>query len=208
MSEDGITERDASPTGEAQPEVRIGPWLRRSRRTAYQNAWLTIYHDEVDRPDGAPGIYGVVHFANLAVGVVAVDGDDRVPLVGQWRYPLDEESWEIPEGGVPLGESAEEGARRELREETGLEAERWREIGRYRLSNSVTDETTVLFAADGLRGGTPDPEGTEQLTIRWVPFNEVLEMTLDGRINDALTALAIWRLALERARRPQGGIRL
>src|SRR5688572_5360824 len=110
--------------------VTTGPWLRHSRRTAYENPRITIWHDEVTRPDGAPGIYGIVHFANLAVGVLAIDDQDRVLLVGQHRYALDEYSWEIPEGGVPDGESALEGARRELREETGIDAAEWQELGR------------------------------------------------------------------------------
>jgi 8-oxo-dGTP pyrophosphatase MutT (NUDIX family) len=107
---------------------------------AYENAWVTVWHDEVTRPDGQPGIYGLVHFANLAVGVVVLDDEDRILLVGQHRYTIDAMSWEIPEGGVPDGESAMAGAIRELREETGVRATDWREIGRLHLSNSVSDE--------------------------------------------------------------------
>ena len=124
-----------------------GRFVRHSRRVAYENAWITVWHDEVSRPDGSPGIYGVVHFANLAAGVVALDDDDRIVLVGQHRYTLDRWSWEIPEGGVPPSETPLEGAQRELREETGLEAREWRELGRFDLSNSVTDEEAVLFEA-------------------------------------------------------------
>ena len=105
---------------------------RRTRRVAYENPWITLWHDEVTRPDGSPGIYGVVHFANLAAGVVAVDDEDRIVLVGQHRYTIDAYSWEIPEGGVPAGETALDGARRELREETGVEASEWRELVRMR----------------------------------------------------------------------------
>lgn len=179
--------------------VAIGPWLRHSRRVAYENAWITVWHDEVARPDGAPGVYGIVHFANLAVGVVAIDDSDRVLLVGQHRYALDEYSWEIPEGGVPDGESALEGARRELREETGVDASDWVELGRSHLSNSVSDELAVLFLATRLRSGIATPDGTEALDVRWFPFDHVLAMTLDGRITDALTVLAIQRVALDRA---------
>ncbi|MFL5708450.1 MAG: NUDIX domain-containing protein, partial [Chloroflexota bacterium] len=117
------------------PPKPIGPWIRNARRVAYENAWLTIWHDDVTRPDGAPGIYGVVHFANLAAGVLVLDDDDRVLLVGQHRYALDAYSWEIPEGGVPDGETALDGTRRELREETGVEAADWRELARVELSN-------------------------------------------------------------------------
>jgi 8-oxo-dGTP pyrophosphatase MutT (NUDIX family) len=178
--------------------VVTGPWTRRTRRVAYENDWITIWHDDVIRPDGQPGIYGVVHFANLAVGVLVLDDTGRVLLVGQHRYALDRYSWEIPEGGVPAGESALDGARRELREETGVEAEHWIELGRSHLSNSVSDEAAVLYLATGLRHGVATPDGTEALDVRWVAFDEVLAMTLDGRISDALTILAVQRAAIAR----------
>lgn len=179
-----------------------GRFERRSRRVAYENPWITIWHDEVTRPDGSPGIYGVVHFANLAVGVVAIDDVDRIALVGQHRYTLDEYSWEIPEGGVPAGESALEGAQRELREETGAEAATWRELACVDLSNSISDERAVLFVATDLTLGEPDPDPTEALALRWVPFAEVLAMTMDGRISDVMSVAAIWRVALERGIAP------
>ena len=189
------------PKDEDQSEsVANGPWLRRSRRVAYENAWVTVWHDEVTRPDGQPGIYGLVHFANLAVGVVVLDDEDRVLLVGQHRYTVDAMSWEIPEGGVPAGESALDGARRELREETGVTATDWRELGRLHLSNSVSDEAALLFQARAAHHGEADPDGTEQLEVRWLPFEAVLAMTLDGRITDALSVCAIQRVALERHR--------
>ena len=182
-----------------------GKFQRQTRRVAYENPWLTLWHDDVTRPDGSPGIYGVVHFANLAAGVVAIDAEDRVVLVGQHRYTLDTWSWEIPEGGVPAGEDPLEGARRELREETGIEAAAWRELLRVDLSNSVTDEQAVLYLATELTHGDADPEPTEALEIRWVPFTEALAMTIDGRISDAMSVLAIQRIGLERlAAQPSG----
>jgi 8-oxo-dGTP pyrophosphatase MutT (NUDIX family) len=143
-------------------------------------------------------VYGVVHFENLATGVLALDERDHVLLVGQHRYALDTYSWEIPEGGVPDGETALDGARRELLEETGVVAAEWRELARVHLSNSVSDELAVLFLATGLARGTAAPEATEALEIRWLPFNDVLAMTLDGRITDAMTVIAVERLALVR----------
>jgi 8-oxo-dGTP pyrophosphatase MutT (NUDIX family) len=180
--------------------IANGPWIRRSRRVAYENPWITVWHDEVTRPDGASGVYGVVHFKGVAAGILALDDRDRVLLVGQHRYALDAYSWEIPEGGVPGGESAIDGARRELREETGVEAADWRELARVHLSNSVADELAVLFVATDLTQGQADPDGTEELVLRWLPFDEVLAMTLDGRITDAMTVVAVERLGLERAR--------
>ena len=179
-------------------DERPNPWQRTSRRVAYENPWLTLWHDEVVRPDGDPGVYGLVHFANLAVGVVALDADDRVVLVGQFRYALEAWSWEIPEGGVPFDEEPLAGMRRELREETGLSARTWHELGRCYLSNSVTDELAVLYLATDLAEGEASPDGTEALEVRRVPFPEALAMTLDGRITDALSVLGLQRVALAR----------
>lgn len=176
----------------------LNPWHRVSRRVAYENPWVEILHDDVVRPDGQPGIYGVVHFRHLAIGVVPLDAEGRVLLVGQYRYTLDHYSWEIPEGGGDLDEEPETAARRELAEETGYRGGKWRELCRAELSNSVTDEVTILFAANGLEEGPASPEGTEQLQLRWVPFDEVMAMIRRGEIADAMTILAMQQLALER----------
>lgn len=175
------------------------PWRRVSRRVAYENPWLRLYHDDVMRPDGQPGIYGVVHFRHLAIGVVPMDAQDRVLLVGQYRYTLDHYSWEIPEGGGGFDESPEAAARRELAEETGYIGGKWREVCRAELSNSVTDEVTILFVATELEPGPASPEGTEKIEMRWVPFDEVMAMIARGEILDAMTIIPIQRLALERA---------
>ncbi len=176
---------------------RVGPWRRRSRDVAYANPWIEIYHDEVDRPDGSPGIYGIVHFRSQAVGVVAVGDDGRLLLVGQHRYSLDEYSWEIPEGGVPPGETLVDGARRELREETGYDAAEWRQLCRITLSNSVTDERGAILLATGLRAGKPAPDATEELALRWATLDEVLTEIDDGGIHDLLTIAGVCRYALE-----------
>jgi 8-oxo-dGTP pyrophosphatase MutT (NUDIX family) len=193
--------RAGDPAGGSSGGISVGPWLRRTRQIAYQNAWITLYHDEVIRPDGSPGIYGVVHFRNVAVGVVAIDDQDRVALVTQHRYTLDLPSWEIPEGGASPGEPPVEGAKRELAEETGLAASDWREIARVHVSNSVTDEVALLYLATRLRHGRSQPEASESdLEVSWVDFGEVVAMILDGRITDALTVIAIQRVAIERMR--------
>jgi 8-oxo-dGTP pyrophosphatase MutT (NUDIX family) len=174
------------------------PWTRRSRRLAYQNPWIWLYEDQVLRPDGQPGIYGVVHFRNRAIGVVALDDRGHVLLVGQFRYLVGQYSWEIPEGGGPLDEEPLAAAQRELREETGFAARQWREVLRAHLSNSVTDEEAICFLATDLEAGVAQPEGTEQLQLRWVPFEQALRMTCDGQITDALSVLGLQRVALLR----------
>jgi 8-oxo-dGTP pyrophosphatase MutT (NUDIX family) len=182
-------------------EAENNPWRRVSRRTAYENPWIEIHHDDVIRPDGNPGIYGVVHFRHYATGVVPMDLEtDSVLLVGQWRYTMDHYSWEIPEGGGNFGEPAEDAARRELLEETGYTGGTWRQLYTTELSNSVSDEVAYVFVATDLVPGEAMPEPTEQLQIRWVPFGEVLAMIDRGEIRDAMTVLPILQLALERAR--------
>lgn len=185
-------------------DPRRNPWTRRTRRLVYDNPWIRVHHDDVTRPDGAPGIYGVVHFHHRAVGVIAIDGEGRVLLVGQYRYTLGRYSWELPEGGVPDGESLLEGARRELAEETGFAAGEWRELVRLATSNSVTDEEGALFVATGLAAGPPDPEGTEELETRWVPLADAVAMIDRGEITDAMTQVGLLRVALERTGSPPG----
>ncbi len=177
-------------------EDRSRHWVRRSRRIVYDNPWIEVAHDEVTRPDGEPGIYGVVHFKNRAVGVVVVDDAGRVLLVGQQRYTLDAYSWEIPEGGVPFDEDPLEGAKRELAEETGYRALEWHRLLTLHTSNSVTDEWGVLFLATGLTAGVAEPEGSEQFELRWVTLEEALAMIDGGGITDTMSQVGILRHAL------------
>ena len=180
------------------PGETRNPWQTISSKRVYDNPWIVVHEDQVVRPDGALGIYGVVRFKNIAVGVLAVE-EDHVYLVGQYRYPLDRYSWEIPEGGCPEGEEPLRAAQRELREETGLAARVWRRLGEAYLSNSVTDEYAVWFLATGLVPGEQRPEGTEAISVRRVPLGEALDMALSGRITDALSLVAIMSYVLERS---------
>ena len=176
------------------------PWQTLKTTEIYDNPWITVSHRDVLNPAGGAGIYGVVHFKNLAVGIVPLDEENNTWLVGQYRYTLDEYSWEVPEGGGPLGVSALESAQRELREETGITAERWDKIGEPTMSNSVTDERGVIYVARGLTFGTAAPEETEDLRVRKVSLDEAVNMVLRGEITDALavSALLMTKMKLER----------
>ncbi len=154
----------------------VNPWTTLSCRQAYENPWITVREDQVIRPDGQPGIYGVVQFKHIAVGVLPVDDQGNIYLVGQYRYTLNAYSWEIPEGGGPAGEAPEDTARRELREETGLEAGTIELLGTAHLSNSVSDELAYIFRATELIAGASSPEGTERIQLRRVTWPEVCAM--------------------------------
>jgi 8-oxo-dGTP pyrophosphatase MutT (NUDIX family) len=177
---------------------RSNPWTTLSRRPVYENPWIAVREDRVIRPDGQPGIYGVVHYKNIAVGVLPVDERGRIWLVGQYRYTLDVYSWEIPEGGGPAGEPPEETARRELREETGLAAAHLELISTSHLSNSVSDEVAYLFRATGLQAGESEPEGTERLHVKCVDWDEAWAMLDRGEITDAMSVIALLNEALRR----------
>lgn len=178
-------------------DLAANPWRTLSRRVVYENPWITVEEDAVVRPDGREGIYGVVRFPGIAVGIIALDEADRLVLVGQYRYPLGRYSWEIPEGGSG-SDGPLDGARRELVEETGLTARRWEELIRVDLSNSVTDEGAIVYVASDLVAGEAEPEGTERLAVRWVPLDEAIAMVGDGRITDAISVVGIQALALRR----------
>ena len=167
------------------------PWQRKSRTRAYENPWIGVDHDEVITPGGSPGIYGVVRFKNIAVAAVPLDAAGNTVLVGQFRYALDRYSWEVPEGGCPQGEETSKCALRELKEETGLTAKHLTKLVDLDLSNSVTDEVGVAYLATELTAGEAEPEDTEDLALRTLPFSDAVRMALDGRITDALSIVAL-----------------
>lgn len=170
------------------------PWQTLSVQTVYDNRWIRVEHREVLHPGGGRGIYGLVHFKNRAIGVIPLEADGSTYLVGQYRYALGQYSWELPEGGGPLEEDPLEAARRELREETGLEADHWQLLLKMHLSNSVTDEVSLIYLARGLRSGPAHPEETERLRVERVPFEEVYRRVVAGEITDAITVAGVLRV--------------
>lgn len=172
------------------------PWQTVATREAYANPWIRVREDQVIRPDGGRGIYGVVEYRNRAIGVIPVDDDGYTWLVGQWRYCHGRYEWEIPEGGCPVGESPVEAARRELREETGITAQKIEPLlTGIQLSNSTTDEVCDIFVATGLTFGASEPEETEKLEVLRLPLAEAIQMARDGRIRDSVSVLALFAMA-------------
>lgn len=173
-----------------------GPWSIRTKQNVYDNRWIRVSHFSVETERGGPGVYGTVHYKNLAIGIVPVDLEGFTFLVGQYRFPLSRYTWEIPEGGGALDVDACTSGARELAEETGLRAGRWEKLLECNLSNSISDERAVAFLAWDLAEGQSSPEPTEDLAIRRVSLKEVFRMVADGEIDDALSVLALQAVRL------------
>ena len=171
------------------------PWKTLSRKQIYDNPWINVEEHQVINPGGGEGIYGKVTFKNKAIGIIPLDLD-YTWLVGQYRYTLDEYSWEIPMGGGPVAIDPLVSAQRELKEETGLTAKRWQNILRIHTSNSITNEEGFVFLAEELTQGETDFEETEaDLKVMKLPFVEALHMVMNGKITDSLSVAGILKVA-------------
>jgi ADP-ribose pyrophosphatase len=166
-------------------------WVTLNSELKYSNPWIELSEYNVLNPAGNPGIYGVVTFKNLAIGILPLDDEYNTWLVGQWRFPLNAYSWEIPEGGGPLGIDPLESAKRELKEETGLIAGKYTELGRIHTSNSVCNESGILYLAQNLTLTEAEPEESEDLQVKKLPFEEAYQMVMGGKITDSLSLAAI-----------------
>ena len=176
-------------------QIHGSPWRPGVERQVFETGWITVTEQTAVAPTGRPSPYGVVRFKNLAVAVLPIHDDGTVTLVGQHRFPLMDYSWELPEGGSPLNEDPLEGAKRELAEETGLQAAEWEVILRTQLSNSVTDERMIGYLATGLSPAivAHAADETEAIVLARAPFREVLAAVAAGDIQDMLTVAMVLR---------------
>lgn len=168
-------------------------------RLVYSNPWIRVRVDEVVRPDQLLGIYSVVELKG-GVGVVVLDEQSRVLVVGQFRYPLNRYSWEIPKGAFPSFEDRGdplETAKRELQEETGVTGAEWTYLGCVHTLMGSTNDEVHLFSVRKLTIGEPEPEGTEVLQSRWVEQEQFWKMVERGDITDA-TSIAAFALSLRK----------
>ena len=175
-------------------ETKRGPWTIHSSRIVYENPWMNVAEHRVTRPDGKPGLYGVMEPKNLAIGILPVFENGDTLLVGQYRFALDAYSWELPEGGGPMENDPMDSAKRELAEETGYRAAHWQHFGQCDLSNSLTNERGDVFLAWDLSEGDISRDGSEaDMVTRRTHLSEVLMMILDGEIKDAFTHIIVHR---------------
>jgi 8-oxo-dGTP pyrophosphatase MutT (NUDIX family) len=175
------------------------PWTTLSGEDKYENRWIRVTEYQVINPAGGRGIYGKIHFRNKGIGIIPVDDDGNTWLVGQYRYTLNEFHWEIPEGGGPLDEDPLEAAKRELREETGLTAKKWRLLLKMNPSNSVSDEVCVVYLAEDIEYGEAELEDTEaDLKVRKIPLKDAVAMIDRGEIADSMSMIGLLTVARQR----------
>lgn len=172
------------------------PWKTLSTKPIYDNPWISVREDQIINPAGNPGIYGVISFKNTAIGIIPVDSENNTWLVGQYRYALQAYSWEIPMGGCPLSEDNLSGAQRELKEETGLIAQKWQEIMCIHPSNSVSSEQGFVYLAQELTQLETEHEETEVLEIKKLPLKQAVDMVLTGEITDAISVAGLLKVGI------------
>lgn len=172
------------------------PWTIESEQVVYDNPWIQVQHFDVKNPGGGKGIYGKVHFKNYAIGIIPLDEELNIWLVGQYRFPLNQYSWEIPEGGGKLDQDILESAKRELQEECGIIAQSWTPILEMHLSNSVSDELGKIFLARFLQHVPSNPDENEELQVKKIPFQEGFDMVMNGKITDSLSVAGILKLKI------------
>lgn len=180
----------------ANMDENENPWKTTAKKVEYDNAWIKVTEHQTINAAGNEGIYGTVHYKNIAIGIIPLDEENNTWLVGQYRFPLEQYSWEICEGGGPVGTPPLDSAKRELLEELGIKANHWSELLRSHLSNSVSDELGILYIAKDLSFHTHEPEDGEVLQIKKLPFNTVFEMVMNGEITDSLTVAGILKVKL------------
>jgi ADP-ribose pyrophosphatase len=183
-------------TKEEQNQDIKNPWTTLTSEKIYDSPWIGLTKHDVLNPNGNPGTYSVVHFKNLAIGILPLDNDYNTWIVGQYRYPIKQYSWEIPEGGGDHNVPPLDSAKRELHEETGITANKWTKIQEVHMSNSASDEFGILYIAQDLSFGESEPEDDEQLVVRKLHFNELYKMVESGEITDSLTVITVLKAKL------------
>lgn len=167
-----------------KPMDEANPWKVLEEETGYDCRYFSIRHDRVSLSGGEPRSYHSVRMKYFGVCVVPIDRDGSVTLIGQYRYVLDRFSWEIPGGGARVGDDPLTVARSELREETGCTAEHWLKVVEGAVSPGISTEATPAFVAWGLDRGAPQPDASELLFRRQVPFAAAVAMALKGEISN------------------------
>lgn len=173
-------------------------------RKIFQGRIITLNVETVELPDGTRTDLEIVHHPGGAA-VVAVDAQNRVCVLRQYRHAAGGWVWELPAGKLEPNEAPELTARRELQEEAGTAALHWRSLGQYVSSPGILTERVHLFLATGLRAVTAEPEAGEVLEVHWVPIAEALQRVHSGEYADGKTGLGLFKaVAVLAHHEPQG----
>ncbi|HEY3704765.1 MAG TPA: NUDIX hydrolase [Terracidiphilus sp.] len=177
------------------PAVPLPSITTLSSREIYRNAWMRLREDEILRSNGRQGIYGVIEKDDAAI-IIPIEGD-RIWLVEQFRYTIQEQALELPQGGWEMAvDNPEDLARGELREETGLHAQKMTCLGSLWIAYGFTRQKQHVYLATGLTQAEKDPDDEEHdMVVRNVAVSEFERMLVDGEVRDGCT-VAAWGLYL------------
>ncbi len=181
--------------------MRNGPWEIKETREKYKNPWISVREDQVIRPDGKDGIFGIVEMV-AGVSVLPLDNEGYVYLTQEFRYAIKKDSIEAISGGIDNNENMLDAAMRELKEETGITADEWVDLGEVNPFTSVVESPARIYLARQLHFMKANPEATEQLEILRIKFEDVVEMVMESRITHGASCILILKAAryLEKVR--------
>ena len=171
-------------------ERKKGDWTVKNTTQKFKSEFFTVNEDEVIKPDGSEGTYATV-LLKPGVCVLPLDDEQNVYLTTQYRYAVEKESLEVPCGGLDEGENPLDGARREAKEELGIEAEEWTELARIETDTSIVNSPAYQFLARKLTFKEPDREGTENIKTLKMSLSKAAEKVLNGEITHALSCVLI-----------------
>ena len=171
-------------------EKTNGPWKIKSSSVRYKNPWMEVVEDDVIRPDGKHGIYGKINMMP-GVAVLPIDNKGFVYLIREFKYAIGEYSIEVICGGVESEENILTAAKRELREETGITANEFINLGELHSISNLVKSSTNIFIAKDLTLGEPDREGTEVMETLKMPLEDAVKMVMDGKIQHAPSCVLI-----------------
>lgn len=175
-------------------------YRRLSRRQVYKNVWLSVEAHRIVHPSGVPGEH-ILITTPQSCGILVQDHDELL-FTRQPRFAAQCDVIEIVKGGQHEGETSQECAKRELREELGISAHHWSDLGRLREIPSIVDPPVTIFVARDLEFAAPEPAEEESISLVRLTIDKALDAALSGEIDDAVTIAALFRFAALRSKPP------
>jgi 8-oxo-dGTP pyrophosphatase MutT (NUDIX family) len=171
-------------------KIRKGPWQVEATTQKYKSAWVEVTEDKVIQPNGKAGSFATVKL-KPGVSVLAIGDDDQVYLTSEYRYAIEQKSIEVVSGAVDADETPEMAAKRELREELGIEAEDWVDLGTVDPLTSILHSPARLFLAKELSFFEPQTEDSEIIELVQMKLNEAVQMVMDSKITHGPSCVLI-----------------